>query len=167
MAPEQVMGRPLTRQSDVYSFGVLLFELLTGRKAVAGDTVEQIFHRILYEPVILAPLRVLNLPEGVEELISRCLEKPPAQRPRSLGVVCEEIEHILDPSNDDPAKPRPPAQTLQPRPSAPVPAEKLPWLVAKLPAGLRSEPGLMLLAAGTVIVASMLVYIAVRIISTR
>src|SRR5207249_5019637 len=36
MAPEQVLGKPLTAQADVYAFGILLFELLTGNKPVAG-----------------------------------------------------------------------------------------------------------------------------------
>src|SRR5580698_2239479 len=41
MAPEQVLGRPLTPQADVYAFGVLLFELITETKAMKGESVEQ------------------------------------------------------------------------------------------------------------------------------
>ena len=57
MAPEQVLGQPLTPQADVYAFGILLFELLAGAKPIAGNTVEKIFHQILYEPIDLQPLR--------------------------------------------------------------------------------------------------------------
>src|ERR1700722_13657570 len=47
MAPEQVLGRPLTPQADVYAFGVLLFELIAGNKPVNGDSVDKIFQQIL------------------------------------------------------------------------------------------------------------------------
>src|SRR5580704_5845457 len=57
MAPEQVTGRNITSQVDVYAFGILLFELLTGLKPIAGDTVERIFYSILNEPLNLDPLR--------------------------------------------------------------------------------------------------------------
>ena len=49
MAPEQVMGQQVTNLADVYAFGVLLFELLTGVRAITGDTVERIFSQILYD----------------------------------------------------------------------------------------------------------------------
>ncbi len=50
-------GRDVTYLADVYSFGILLFELLTGTRPISGDTVEQLFARILHEQVDLAPLR--------------------------------------------------------------------------------------------------------------
>ena len=56
MAPEQVLGKPLTPQADVYAFGILLFELIAGVKPVNGETVEKIFQQILYEPLNLEPL---------------------------------------------------------------------------------------------------------------
>ena len=98
MAPEQVMGHPLTRQSDVYSFGVLLFELLTGTRPVNGTTVQRIFDQILREPLNLAPLRALRLPPEVCDLIAKCTEKNPGKRPQGLGPVCATIAHILNPN---------------------------------------------------------------------
>src|SRR5580698_7331189 len=62
MAPEQVLGRPLTPQADVYAYGLLLFELITETKAMKGESVEQIFERILYQPVDLSPLNVPGVP---------------------------------------------------------------------------------------------------------
>jgi alkyl hydroperoxide reductase subunit AhpC/tRNA A-37 threonylcarbamoyl transferase component Bud32 len=46
MSPEQSQGDPATPASDVFSFGVLLFEMLTGRKAFAGDNVLQVLNEI-------------------------------------------------------------------------------------------------------------------------
>ena len=53
MAPEQVLGKPITPAADVYSFGILLYELITGIKPVMGDSVESLFYLILNQPVDL------------------------------------------------------------------------------------------------------------------
>jgi eukaryotic-like serine/threonine-protein kinase len=112
MAPEQVLGRPLTPQADVYAFGVLLFELITGNKPIAGESVEKIFQQILYEPLNMEPLKALGAPPALSDLIARCTAKQLTQRPQSLGPVCDELERLLDPSR--PAAVRPAATGAQP-----------------------------------------------------
>jgi serine/threonine protein kinase len=138
MAPEQVLGRSLTPQADIYAFGIMFFELLTGLKAVTGDSVEQIFERILYQPLDTRPLEALQLP-ALTDLIVRCTTKQPAQRPRSLGEVCDGIEAILYPGSI-PAAPEPQVYVPPPKPA-------LPGFVQKLPKPFRTQTGLMLLAA--------------------
>ena len=160
MAPEQVLGQPLTPQADVYSFGVLLFELLTGTRAVSGDVVENIFNQILYEPVNLAPIQALRLSPGVAELIEHCTAKQPAQRPEGLASVCDAIEQILDPPNTGKPQRRvpvkPPAAPRE-RPEAAGAAES-PKFLDNLPPPLRTEAGLMLIAGLFTVVGVMLVY---------
>jgi serine/threonine protein kinase len=95
MAPEQVLGKTLTPQADVYAFGVMLFELISGTRAVSGDKVERIFENILHQPLDMAPLQAAGAPEAVTELIARCTAKPPAQRPQGMGAVADEIEKML------------------------------------------------------------------------
>ena len=94
MAPEQVLGQQVTTQVDVYSFGVLLYEMIVGIKPIAGETVEKIFSSILYEPLNMEPVRSVA-PEAVYNLIAACTAKNPADRPQGFGVVCGEIERIL------------------------------------------------------------------------
>src|SRR4051812_30183181 len=72
MAPEQVRGEPLTGAVDIYSFGVLMFELFTGQKVFAGDTVERIFYSILNVPVNIEPLQQAGLPPQVIQLVAAC-----------------------------------------------------------------------------------------------
>jgi serine/threonine-protein kinase len=168
MAPEQVLGRPLTPQADVYAFGILLFELLTGAKPIAGATIEQIFQHILYEPLDLAPLKALSLPAPAVELVAYCTAKQTTDRAQTLGYVCDAIEHILDPAKPKPAKPAAPppqpqaapqagrsgavtSQTAAQPPAPPKPAaavpQGLPEFLHRLPPPLRTQGGLMLLAA--------------------
>jgi serine/threonine-protein kinase len=166
MAPEQVLGQPLTPQADVYSFGVLLFELLSGTRPVTGDAVESIFNQILYEPVNLAPLQALHLPASVTELIERCTAKPPAQRPHGLGAVADAIEEILDPPRvSTKLQPRAPAPSPKAaalrKPSRAARPDEFPRFLEMLPASLRTDTGLMLLAAGIAFVLVMLVYLIV------
>jgi predicted Ser/Thr protein kinase len=96
MAPEQVTAKDVTYLADVYSYGILLFELLTGTRPIEGDTVEQLFYRILNEPIDLAPLRRQLCPENIIGLIEKCVAKNPADRPQGMGAVQREIEEALE-----------------------------------------------------------------------
>jgi len=95
MAPEQVRGQAVTNRADIYAFGVLLFELLSGVRAIEGDTVERIFYEILYKPLDLKPLETAGVPQPLPELVALCTAKDPAQRPQSFGDVCTTLERIL------------------------------------------------------------------------
>ena len=79
----------------MYAFGVLMFELMTGAKPIAGDTVERIFYQILQEPLNVEPMRQAGIPEPVIDLVRRCTEKDPAQRPQGFDEVCARIRAIV------------------------------------------------------------------------
>jgi eukaryotic-like serine/threonine-protein kinase len=176
MAPEQVMGRPLTPQADIYAFGILLFEMMTGTKPVTGDSVEKIFQQILYEPLNLEPLKAANVPAPLCDLIARCAAKQLIQRPPNLGQVCGDLEQMLG----MPGRPQPPSPQPAPRPPAPQPAADpsaniptvttyvvtpepmpigLPKFFEHMPAPLRTQGGLMLLAALAVVAGLAFVYL--------
>ncbi|HML17182.1 MAG TPA: serine/threonine-protein kinase [Bryobacteraceae bacterium] len=163
MAPEQVLGQPLTPQADVYSFGLLLFELLTGKKAVEGDKVQEIFETVLYKPVNLDPLDDAKVSERMRRLIDRCTAKQPAQRPPGLGPVADEIERMMDPTRlpssvrDAPGplvEYHTPTLTL----NLPNPLRGSMGFIGKFSGLLKTQTGLMLLAAAAVIFAVMLIY---------
>jgi eukaryotic-like serine/threonine-protein kinase len=120
MAPEQVTAREVTYLADIYAFGILLFELLTGVRPIAGDSVEQLFYKILNEPVDLTPLRQGLCPENIVTLIGKCVAKNAAERPQSMSLVQREIEKALEP----------------PKPAAPAgkPAPKRGGLIAAISA---------------------------------
>jgi serine/threonine-protein kinase len=95
MAPEQVLGKPVTEQVDVYSFGLLLYELLAGVKAVSGETIESLFYNILHAPMNPEPLAQAGVPPPVRDLVTRCVAKNPAERPRGFGPVCAALEQAV------------------------------------------------------------------------
>ena len=95
MAPEQVTGANVTEQVDVYAFGVLLFELMTGVKPIAGESVERIFYSILNEPLNLEPMIQAGAPQSICDVVARCTMKSPAERPQGFGPVIAELERIL------------------------------------------------------------------------
>ncbi len=83
MSPEQAKGKSVDRQTDVWAFGCVLYEMLTGRQAFAGDSVTEILVAVMtHEPDLEAlPAPV---PFAVRRLIRRCLERDPKQRLRSV-----------------------------------------------------------------------------------
>jgi serine/threonine-protein kinase len=95
MAPEQVRGEPLTGQVDVYAFGVLLFELLTGQKVFAADSVDRIFYSILNVPLDVGPLQSAGLPQPLIQLVASCNAKLPAERPQGFAPIIAELERMI------------------------------------------------------------------------
>jgi serine/threonine-protein kinase len=79
MAPEQAKGRPADRRSDVWAFGCVLYEMLTGRRAFAGDEVSDVLASVLARE----PDWTL-LPRGLSPVLGtflrRCLNKDRKQR---------------------------------------------------------------------------------------
>jgi eukaryotic-like serine/threonine-protein kinase len=87
MAPEQLAGKAASVQSDLYALGLVLYELFTGRRAFEAATLAE-WRRKHSQEQPTAPSTVTpELEPAVERAILRCLEKDPAQRPRSAAAV--------------------------------------------------------------------------------
>lgn len=50
MLPEQAAGDAVDARSDLFALGALLYEMLSGRPAFAGDTAVRVLHAVIYDP---------------------------------------------------------------------------------------------------------------------
>lgn len=96
VAPEIVLGQAVTPLVDVYSFGVLLYEVLTGRRAIQADTVERIFFLILNEPLDFAPLIAAGIPEELQAIVRGVTAREPKDRTPSMAEAATQLEAWLD-----------------------------------------------------------------------
>jgi serine/threonine-protein kinase len=96
MAPEQLLGQPITHHVDIFAYGVTAYELLTGCKPFPGDTPAEILKRQLDRSEFVCP-RDLNpdIPPAMEKVILRCIEKVPSDRHPVMGVMLRELEAAL------------------------------------------------------------------------
>jgi len=80
MAPEQVRGLPADERADLFALGVILFELLTGRRAFDRESRIETLNAILHDdpPPLVNPSA--PVPQVVERIVQRCLEKDPDAR---------------------------------------------------------------------------------------
>jgi serine/threonine protein kinase/tetratricopeptide (TPR) repeat protein len=84
MSPEQAEGRELDARSDIFSFGLVLYEMLCGQRAFQRDSWISTLAAILHdEPPPLRDIRA-SIPSTVEQFVTRCLRKDPAQRFQSM-----------------------------------------------------------------------------------
>ena len=105
MSPEQAKGRAVDKRSDVWAFGAVLYEMLTGRRAFAGeDVTDTIVSVISKEPDWAALPSSTSL--SVRSLLRRCLDKDPKRRLRDIGEARFALESANDPA---------PAPVRQPR----------------------------------------------------
>jgi len=87
MAPEQLAGQEVTALSDIYSLGLVLYEIFTGRRAFAAETVAELVKQRSQQPVSNPSTVVKDLDPAVERVIMRCLEADPSKRPTGALAV--------------------------------------------------------------------------------
>jgi tetratricopeptide (TPR) repeat protein len=89
MAPEQILGKGVDHQSDIYSLGCTLYRMATGR---APFTEGDLYYHHLHTPP--APPKKYNpqIPDALERIILKCIEKDKANRYQRIRDVLKDLE---------------------------------------------------------------------------
>ncbi|HZN96760.1 MAG TPA: protein kinase, partial [Gemmatimonadales bacterium] len=95
MSPEQVRGERLDTRTDLFSLGLVLYQMAAGRRAFEGDTEAAIHDAILR--LTPEPARAYNpaVPEGLDRVLARALEKDRTRRYQSAAELREDLLGLL------------------------------------------------------------------------
>jgi Tol biopolymer transport system component len=94
MAPEQAKARPVDRRADIWAFGCVLFEMLSGLRAFAGETVTEVLAAVIAKEPDWSAMPAAT-PPAIRQLVHRCLQKDPRQRLQAIGEARIAIDRVL------------------------------------------------------------------------
>ena len=94
MSPEQALGRNMDHRTDLFSLGVVLYEMAAGRLPFSGATVSETMARILNsQPEALARFNY-DIPEGLERVVRKCLEKDRERRYQTARELVVDLKNL-------------------------------------------------------------------------
>jgi len=94
MSPEQVRGKELDHRSDLFSFGAVLYEMATGAQPFRGESIGTSFEAILNRAPVAAVRLNADVPEGLERVIDKCLEKDRELRYQHASEIRADLQRV-------------------------------------------------------------------------
>ena len=95
MAPEQARGQEVDQRADIYSFGLILYDMLVGHRRAerATSAIAELQERMAQSP---PPPRSIapDIPEALDQMVSRCLEPDPAKRYQTTADLASELARL-------------------------------------------------------------------------
>lgn len=102
MSPEQALGKKIDHRTDIFSMGVVFYEMATGQKPFTGSNPTETIDKIVHSQPESITRFNYNVPQELERIIRKCLEKEPDRRYQSAADVLIDLKNLkrdLDSSN--------------------------------------------------------------------
>jgi len=112
MSPEQAVGGVVDARSDVFSFGIVLYEALGGRRPFAGPSPSEMLRAILQD---VPPPLPDTVPGPLRFIVSKALEKNPANRFQSMRDMVVDLRRVVRGSSEQSASDASTLRAVRPR----------------------------------------------------
>ena len=117
MSPEQARGQSVDHRSDVFSLGTTLYETITGKHPFRGQTEADTLSSILREQPAPPTQRNADVPQELERILDKCLEKDPSDRYQHAEDLVVDLKHLQREAG---------SRAREAAPPSPMPTKK-PW----------------------------------------
>jgi serine/threonine protein kinase len=99
MPPEVALGtEPIDGRADIYALGCVAYWLLTGQRVFEGTSaLQMVIDHVRTPPVPPSRRAPQAIPDALERIVLRCLEKDPAARPSTVGELSSELQALGHP----------------------------------------------------------------------
>ncbi len=94
MSPEHALGRLLDRRSDIFNLGLVLYEMSSGKHPFGGSANERWLDGLLNTPPGPIVGRGRKIPEPLETIIRKALEKNPKDRYQDAGSMAWDLRRL-------------------------------------------------------------------------
>ncbi len=89
MSPEQAMGQTINGRSDIFSLGAVLYEMITGRYAFAGESLPSILYQVINEMPASSIALMTDITSSLDRIIMQMLNKEAALRLDAHTLILE------------------------------------------------------------------------------
>jgi serine/threonine protein kinase len=114
LSPEQIEGQKQDGRSDLFSLGVVLYEMITGVRPFAGNSLGEICAQILTDNPVPPSKRNPFIPAAFDRIIARCLAKNPGERYQSGNDLARALYLVARAGDKLSAQPKRPYWFMRP-----------------------------------------------------